>query len=83
MKPADDESANLNPTEKFRAMFFSGGEIILFLSVCERLQQIEVFTEKFGFLFQFVSDKKKLQVNAPLHNHRGPSAFRLIVLILN
>jgi hypothetical protein len=59
---ANDESANLNPTEKFRTTFFLVLMDNAISSFSERFHQIEVFTEHFGFLFQYVSDKKTLTI---------------------
>jgi len=60
---ADDESANLNPTEKFRTTFFLVLMDNAISSFSERFQQIKVFTELFGFLFEFVSNKKTWTVS--------------------
>jgi len=59
----DDESANLNPTEKFRTTFFLVVMDNAISSFSERFQQIKVFTEQFGFLFEFVSNKKTWTVS--------------------
>ena len=54
---AQDESSNLNATEKFRAEFFFTVMDNAIASFTERFQQLTKFQDNFGFLFDIVSKR--------------------------
>ena len=54
---AQDESCNLNATDKFRAEFFFTVMDNAIASFTERFQQLTKFQDSFGFLFDIVSKR--------------------------
>jgi len=60
---ADDELANLNLTEKFRATFFLVPMDNAISSFSDRFQQVKVFNEQFGFYSNMSVIKKTWTVS--------------------
>ena len=54
---ADDESVNLNPTDKFRTTFFLVLLDNAIASFSQRFEQMQEFQKNFGFLFTFIHNR--------------------------